>query len=92
MVNRVWREDHLKKPIEVEGEYPIVQYDDDTIIILPADEIQLLHFKEILNQYASFTGLKVNLHKYSLQPINLSNCDAPESGTMQISAFPPKST
>jgi hypothetical protein len=43
-----------------------------TIIVLPADPAQLQVFKGILDQYAAFTGLKVNYHKSSLVPINLS--------------------
>ena len=53
-----------------------MQYADDTIIILPAEESQLIHFKEILNQYAAFTRLKINFHKSSLLPINLSDQEA----------------
>jgi hypothetical protein len=62
--------------IPLDGDYPIVQYADDTIIVLPAEEDQLLLFKELLNKYASFVGLKVNYHKSSLVPINLSPQEA----------------
>lgn len=51
------------------GDYPIVQYDNDTLIILPADEQQLIALKNIFYTYASSTGLKVNFQKSSLIPI-----------------------
>jgi hypothetical protein len=63
-------------PIPVEAEYPIIQYADDTIIVLPADMEQLVAFKRILDQYAAFTGLKINYHKSSMIPINLSEEEA----------------
>jgi hypothetical protein len=40
--------------------------------VLPAEDDQLLLFKELLNKYAGYTGLKVYYHKSSLIPINLS--------------------
>jgi hypothetical protein len=49
---------HLPTPIE--GGYPIVQYADDTIIVLPAEDDQLLLFKDFLNKYAGFSGLKLS--------------------------------
>jgi hypothetical protein len=52
--------------------FPIIQYADDTIVVLPADVDQLRVFKGILEQYAAFTVLRVNYHKSSLIPINLS--------------------
>jgi hypothetical protein len=50
-----------------------IQYAYDTIIVLPADSDELIVFKGILEQYAAFTGLKVNFHKSSMIPINLSH-------------------
>lgn len=42
------------------GDYPILQYADDTLIIMPAEEEQLTSFKNILDIFAASTGLKVN--------------------------------
>lgn len=53
------------------GDYPTIQYADDTLILLPAEKEQLLYLKEILDTYATFTGLKVNFMKSSLVPINV---------------------
>jgi hypothetical protein len=66
----------LSLPIPVDADFPIIQYADDTIIALPADLEQLNVFKDILNQYAAFTGLKINFHKSSMIPINLSDEEA----------------
>jgi hypothetical protein len=52
------------------GDYPIVQYTDDTLLIMPAEESQLLNLKNILGAYSVSTGLKVNYSKSSIIPIN----------------------
>jgi hypothetical protein len=75
LVNWALRNGMLSLPIPIDADFPIIQYADDTIIVLPADLEQLIVFKDILNQYAAFTGLKVNYHKSSMIPINLSKED-----------------
>jgi hypothetical protein len=72
LVNTAYHNGLLSLPIPVGSDFPIIQYADDTIIVLPADPAQLQVFKGILEQYAAFTELKVNYHKSSLIPINLS--------------------
>jgi hypothetical protein len=47
-------------------EYPIVQYVDDTLIILPADETKFCSLKELLHKFCTSTG------KTSMIPINMS--------------------
>jgi hypothetical protein len=41
-------------------DYTIVQYADDTLIILPVDAIQLFTIKGLLRSFADSTSLKVN--------------------------------
>jgi hypothetical protein len=45
------------------GDYPIIQYVHDTLVILPVDPAQLSHLKEVLHIFASSIGLKVNFEK-----------------------------
>lgn len=40
--------------------FPIIQYADDTLLIMEACPNQLLHLKELFNTFAASTGLKVN--------------------------------
>jgi hypothetical protein len=72
IVNLALGEGLLRLPIPLDGGFPIVQYADDTIIVLLAEDDQLLLFKKLLNKYAGYTGLKVNYHKSSSISINLS--------------------
>jgi hypothetical protein len=44
--------------------------------MLPAELEQLQILKEVLGEYTAFTGLKVNYHKSSLIPINVSQLEA----------------
>lgn len=53
------------------GDYPLIQYADDMLLIMPAKEQQLVNLKGILDTYAASTGLKVNFSKSSLVPINV---------------------
>ena len=61
---------HLSIPCH-DQDYPVIQYADDTLIILPADRIQLLALKDMLQVFAQSTSLDVNYHKSFLVPINV---------------------
>lgn len=63
----------IKHPLEENfgADYPIVQYADDTLLIMPADATQLFSLKALLNSFAASTALKVNYGKSHLVPINL---------------------
>jgi hypothetical protein len=52
-------------------DFPIIQYADDTIVILPAIEEQLVAMKNMLMTFQESTGLKVNFSKSSLIPLNM---------------------
>ena len=78
LVNKAYRDGLLNAPIPIRKDYPIVQYADDTIVILPANKNDISVFKEILQVYAEFTGLKINYHKSSMVPINLSSAEVDE--------------
>lgn len=53
--------------------FPVVQYADDTILIMQGDESQLALLKEILDKLSLSSGLKVNFHKSCLLPINIDH-------------------
>lgn len=64
----------IKLPIpQGEGQdFSIVQYADDTLLIMKACPRQLLALKALLNTFATSTGLKVNHAKSIIVPINVS--------------------
>jgi hypothetical protein len=64
----------LRLPINVRCtlDFPILQYADDTLLIMEACPEQLFVLKTLLNTFADSTGLKINYSKSSMVPINLS--------------------
>jgi len=75
IVNRAWHIGVLKHPIgeNFGGEYPIVQYADDTLLIVPADATTLFNLKGLLRSFFDSTGLHVNFHKSFMAPINVDD-------------------
>lgn len=74
VVNDMFKKGILKMPIPChDQDYPIVQYADDTLIILLADKPQLLALKGMLQVFSTSTGLVVNYHKSSMVPINVDD-------------------
>jgi hypothetical protein len=54
-------------------DYPIIQYANDTLIILPTEAPQLFLLKVLLRSFTNSTRLWVNSSKFFLVPINISN-------------------
>jgi hypothetical protein len=75
MVNRAKGQGLIRLPIpeRAGSDFPIVQYADDTLLIMEACPQQLLVLKDILNSFACATGLKVNYNKSVILPINISD-------------------
>jgi hypothetical protein len=74
IVNKTMTKGILQLPISVgyTQDFPIIQYVDDTLLIMEACPRQLLALKALLNTFASSTGLKVNYDKSSMVPINIT--------------------
>jgi hypothetical protein len=64
----------LKLPLNVgyTNDYPIIQYADDTLLIMEACPVQLHTLKSLINTFADSTCLRDNYSKSCLYPINLS--------------------
>jgi hypothetical protein len=74
IVNKARTEGILNLPISVgyTQDFSIIQYADDTLLIMEACPRYLLVLKSLLNTFASSTGLKVDYAKLSMVPINVS--------------------
>ena len=66
----------LPIPLNHSQDFPILQYADDTLIIMEAKLDQLTTLKNILRLFSLSTGLKVNFSKSMLVPINLDSENA----------------
>lgn len=64
---------NLPIPMEQNKDFPVIQYADDTLIIVEGDTRQLFFLRSLLNTFSLCTGLKVNFSKTMMVPINMSN-------------------
>jgi hypothetical protein len=72
VLNDLVQQGLLTLPIHTnDPDFPIVQYADDTLLILPADKDQLLLIKDTLRKFSLSTGLKINFDKSQMLPINV---------------------
>jgi retron-type reverse transcriptase len=63
IINRGVLQGRLSLPIPCGDYFPIIQYADDTILVMQANDHELAHLKNILLDYATSTGLKINFQK-----------------------------
>lgn len=72
-INDAYRRGLIQLPFPCVGDmdYPVIQYADDTILLMPACAQQAATIKGILSDYAQSIGLKINFQKSTLIPINL---------------------
>jgi hypothetical protein len=76
MVNDLAMKGLISRPIETnDHDFPIVQYADDTLLIMHADSHRLFVLKEALDKFSKSTGLKINFDKSHMVPINVPERD-----------------
>jgi hypothetical protein len=73
----------LPIPNNASCDFPIIQYADDTILIMKASQTKLHCLKGILEGFSQSTGLKVNHAKSCLVPLNLT----PEKAVILAGVF-----
>lgn len=61
----------IKHPIALDLPCPVLQYADDTLL-LPADAGQVQRLRQLLDDFAAATGLKINYSKSTMVPMNVS--------------------
>jgi hypothetical protein len=71
-VNDLVHQGRLHRPIETHDEdFLIIQYADDTLLIMPADRVQISALKDVLQKFSLSTGLRINYNKSQMLPINV---------------------
>ena len=74
ILNKAVQHDLLKLPIPAPSlDFPIIQYADDTLIVLEGLAAQLFFLKGVLQSFSDSTGLRINFSKSMMVPINLSS-------------------
>jgi hypothetical protein len=73
LLNKATQDDLLKLPIPLlhSSDFPVIQYADDTLIIIEGCTSLLLFLKTLLSNFSSSTGLRVNFAKSQMIPINI---------------------
>ena len=72
VVNDLLRRGLLQLPFPShDPDFPIIQYADDTLVIMQADVTQVATLKDALKVFSTSTGLDINYHKSSMIPINV---------------------
>ena len=61
----------VKHPIEANMPCPVLQYADDTLILVSADVDSVTRLKHLLDSFAMATGLKINFHKSTVVPMHV---------------------
>jgi hypothetical protein len=61
----------LKHPTQPESPCVVLQYAEDTLVIFRAEPEAATKLKEILDQFAAFSGLHINFDKSTLVPIHV---------------------
>ena len=81
----------IQHPISDDLPCLVIQYADDTLIILRGDTQQLQRLKDILVSFSSFSGLHINFDKSTFIPMHVSDEDAQIMASTlgcSISSFP----
>ena len=75
VVNKAHNQGLFELPIPShEGaDYPVIQYADDTILIMKASQRELFTLKGLLESFSQSIGLRVNYGKSCLVPLNMTN-------------------
>jgi len=73
----------LEHPLVPHAPPPILQYADDTLLIVKADVDQLCLVKQILDSFSEMTGLKINFEKSTMVPMSV----APDEQSLLASVF-----
>ena len=91
LILRISQHGDICHPLDPSLPCPVLQYVDDTLIILQGDLGQLTYLKAILDTFSSFSGLQINFDKSTFVPINLSEVLAKQMAALlgcQVSSFP----
>jgi hypothetical protein len=71
-VNKAAKRNLLKAPIpQANRDFRIIQYTDNTLLILQVDTNQLFFLKALLSNFEESSGLRVNYRKSQMVPINV---------------------
>jgi len=63
----------VKHPMDSSRPCPVLQYADDTLILLRGEVEQVQKLKSLLDQFVAASGLLINYHKSTAVPMNMAD-------------------
>jgi hypothetical protein len=74
VINDAKTQGFLNLPVttSASADFPVVQYADDTLLVMEACPTQLTVMKDLLNTFSQSTGSRVNYSKSIMIPLNIS--------------------
>lgn len=82
---------NLEHPLAAHGPFPVLQYADNTLILIKGTYEQALAIKRVLSIFSDFTGLHINFNKSTFVPISMDEDTCHRVAELlqcQISSFP----
>ena len=61
----------IRHPLAADHPCPVLQYADDTLILVKAELSSVQRLKNVLDSFAAATGLKINFHKSTVVPMHV---------------------
>lgn len=66
------KQDGVRHPLVSDTPCPVLQYADDTLILLRGDVVDVCRLKLLLDQFSDATGLLINYNKSTMVPMNMT--------------------
>ena len=63
----------VHNPLDHSSPCPVLQYADDTLILLRGDLDEVKQLKHLLDQFSEATGLRINYHKSTAVPMHMTD-------------------
>ena len=82
---------NLLHPLEMDSFFPVLQYADDTLILIKGTVEQTAIVKRMLKRFSDFTGLQINFNKSTFVPINMEQSTSQQVSELlecPVSTFP----
>jgi len=71
-------ENSVRNPLDHAAACSVLQYADDTLILLRGELADVQHLKHILYQFSAATGLLINYHKSTAAPLHMEEQTIPQ--------------
>ena len=75
--SQIQKDATIHNPLDSSKPCPVLQYADDTLIVMRGDLGEVGRLKQLLDQFSDATSLRINYHKSTAVPIHMSEDNIP---------------